>query len=136
MTNKPICATCGEPMVQWYEHGPRTCPRCEGRLCNDVNKSGKPCRGYRYNGSNYCKNHYRIECDTCHLEFVPEDGETICEVCFSAHYNDPDKWCQAINDNGRQCRQAVAKGQHFCQTHLAQGYGLFNLAVAAARRDR
>jgi hypothetical protein len=39
--------------------------------------------------------------------------------------------CKANKDNGTACQCYAMKGQVFCHSHLAQGYGLFTLAVIA-----
>jgi hypothetical protein len=39
--------------------------------------------------------------------------------------------CKANKDNGTACQCYAMKGQVFCHSHLAQGYGLFTLAVMA-----
>jgi len=39
--------------------------------------------------------------------------------------------CKALNSTNKPCRCYAVKGEVFCRVHLAQGYGLFTLAVMA-----
>ncbi len=55
----------------------------------------------------------------------------ICDDCFFV----PRK-CAAVVRANEPCRNWAMAEEHFCGSHFRAGYGLFSLAVVAAKRKQ
>lgn len=65
------------------------------------------------------------------LPEIPKHTELQKKVYRMAKNDSQLRQCHATKENGSPCRCKAMTFEVFCHSHLAQGYGLFTLAVVA-----